>query len=483
MRNGFKAKTVACPACGSLLDLASKNHEVLSQLEPGRFPPMGHLCVGMRGRVDDLAIEVVGRLRFKGRSYDEEDGEEVWYWDEWLVLNEKGVYHWIAHDEGKYTLYAPFLPEDPPTKSTLDRPRFTCDGESFRVKERDSATIIFIEGEMTWRARIGDAVQYVDAIGANGALSVEWTDDEIEFYRCTPLTPREIFTRFECHKHLAVLDKEHARQTLRGRFMSRWLGSVFILLIGALTAFCCSLSLDVAGNNDIASGRISKLVVHSGEVGDNGTTLNDSDRPDSRSATESKGIVRAVKGTEPREMLFGHPNSLSEPLKWVVELDSAVDAYVLKAEVMMVPPVDRMYFVLISPQGTPHQMFSFQLFEPGWGQANDSVRFSVPTSGKWTLQVGATTAGSPRITAPANYRLVPPPQSHSGLEWKIRDQNVNAAWPCLGSVALLLFMGVYGLLGLIVMIVRGSSGPRYAVVLRTLSVEHHQRVKFGEEGA
>ena len=224
-----------------------------------RYPPSGHLCVGMRGRVEDCDIEVVGRLRFKGSSYDEEDGEEVWYWDEWLVLNEK-VVPLIAHDEGKYTLYTPFIPETPPPKSALNSRRFDVDGVSYRVKERDSARIILIQGEMTWRARIGDAVNYVDASGENVSLSIEWTEDEIEFYRCTPLHPKEIFTRFALTEHLRVLEEKNADQVRRARFTKQWLTALVILFVGALLTVCGGMMLDLASNHTVASGTVSKAL-------------------------------------------------------------------------------------------------------------------------------------------------------------------------------------------------------------------------------
>ena len=81
VQNGFKAKTAACPACGSLLDLTSPKYEVLSQISPGKYPPTGYLCLGMKGKMVDIAIEIVGRIRLKGQEYDPHDGWESWYWD------------------------------------------------------------------------------------------------------------------------------------------------------------------------------------------------------------------------------------------------------------------------------------------------------------------------------------------------------------------------------------------------------------------
>jgi hypothetical protein len=65
-----------------------------------------------------------------------------------------------------------------------------------RVRERGSAHIDYLEGELTWKARVGDTMQYIDAEGATQLFSIEWTPDEIEFWRGKRVQAREVATAF-----------------------------------------------------------------------------------------------------------------------------------------------------------------------------------------------------------------------------------------------------------------------------------------------
>ena len=80
----------------------------------------------------------------------------------------------------------PLYSRDTSPKSALNSRRFDVDGVSYRVKERVRESFSF--KEMTWRARIGDAVNYVDASGENVSLpsSGRRMMNFIDALHCTP---------------------------------------------------------------------------------------------------------------------------------------------------------------------------------------------------------------------------------------------------------------------------------------------------------
>ena len=82
-------------------------------------------------------------IRLKGQEYGPHDGWESWYWDEWLILSEKGNYYWIEHDEGNYSIYEVLNPKGSPTR---DIGRHVFAGRRLLPhQERGDAVIVFIE--------------------------------------------------------------------------------------------------------------------------------------------------------------------------------------------------------------------------------------------------------------------------------------------------------------------------------------------------
>jgi hypothetical protein len=51
------------------------------------------------------------------------------------------------------------------------------------VRAVGEARIDYLEGELTWRAKVGDTVKYAEGEGGGQLHSIEWTSDEVEFYR------------------------------------------------------------------------------------------------------------------------------------------------------------------------------------------------------------------------------------------------------------------------------------------------------------
>jgi hypothetical protein len=132
--------------------------------------------LGMNGQVANEMHQIIGRIRYS----DDEDE-----WDEWLLLSAAGAYRWFSDsDDVGLVLWYPFTPAQPVDPRTINRgTRINLGETSAVVRSRGTAAIDYLEGELTWKARVGDTMNYAEAVEGNTLYSVEWTEDEVEFYR------------------------------------------------------------------------------------------------------------------------------------------------------------------------------------------------------------------------------------------------------------------------------------------------------------
>ncbi len=195
INNPGRSKIAVCPWCNSQIDLTQPPYQSMGLV--GRRPdPIGTpFKLGMKGIIGFVNYQVIGRIRYidTGEEYasvsglDDEDADEGSdEWDEWLLLSEEGAYRWISDsDDVGLVLWEPFTPTAPVDPDTIRRGVSLNleDAASARVRSRGSATIEFLEGEMTWRAMLGDRMNYAEAVNRSRLYSVEWTPEEVEFYR------------------------------------------------------------------------------------------------------------------------------------------------------------------------------------------------------------------------------------------------------------------------------------------------------------
>jgi hypothetical protein len=190
------SKQVVCPNCGSQIDLTRPPFSIMGNVGNRPEPTGTPFQLGMQGTVGQDTYSVIGRIRYvdTGETYpsvgghyddDDDDDEGSDIWDEWLLLSAQGAYRWFSDSEDVgLVLWYPFTPTVPVDPSTIVRGGTIDLGQGpARVRSRGSATINYLEGEMTWSARVGDRMNYAEAVARdNTMLSVEWTENEAEFY-------------------------------------------------------------------------------------------------------------------------------------------------------------------------------------------------------------------------------------------------------------------------------------------------------------
>ena len=176
IKNLGRSKSIICAACNSQIDLTRPPYQVIGNVGQRPVPIGAPFQLGMQGAIGPETYAIIGRVRY--RDQDDE-------WDEWLVLSTGGAYRWISDsaDVGM-VFWKPVTPPAPIDPSIIERGGvFNLGYGPAQVRSRGDAVIAYQEGELTWRARLGDRMDYAEAVSGNTLYSIEWTPNEIEFFQ------------------------------------------------------------------------------------------------------------------------------------------------------------------------------------------------------------------------------------------------------------------------------------------------------------
>lgn len=214
-----------CIHCGTLVKLSDA--VLQEQQMAARFPPMSPLRLGMKGTYRGKEWELCGRQVC--RQVDE---GEVYTWEEYLLAAPDGDVLYLEYDEGKWKISEPFVPDRAYSPGELqvyrEGSRLTLDGHQRLVSDAGQYEIVFAEGDFPWMIVPGRKTHFLDASFGSQFHCVEWTDEEMEYYRGQYLDERQIFTVFGLRHLIARLD--HRLKTLR----SRQLFGAWCLALGVL---------------------------------------------------------------------------------------------------------------------------------------------------------------------------------------------------------------------------------------------------------
>ena len=335
-QGGRKVKSIVCRHCTSHIDLTKPEFEILGKLDAGEHAPTGPVRLGMTADIDGTTHEVVGRIRF------EEDGER---WDEWVLLATNGKLLWLVEAEGRYEICRSMTPTTPiRTEDLYAGATVSFDGKHLRVREAGVARIVYLEGELTWRARVGDTAHYAEAALGTNRFSFEWTDEEIEFFRVHRITRGALGDMFGFTKQALALEDPRAATY---RMSARLLG------FAALAALLVALF-----GNSLTQKRIAV---------DNETKV---------AASKLKGGIR-----------------LGE-----IELAAGRGHYALHARAIVQANANS-YTVRIGKKGSePKPVLRFNLVGTKFGTEEAEVAFQVPETATYELWLTGEQRGGPEAT-------------------------------------------------------------------------------------
>ena len=189
-----------------MVDAADANHAILSRASPKegkQYQPK--LPLGSKGKLDGEAVEVIGfmvrRTRSEGVAYD---------WREYLLAAPNGRYRWLTEYNQHWNVVD--VLSDPPAGGIVEVEAVLYRGTTFKhFSTAQSAEVIQVAGEFTWRVRHGESCRAVDYVAPPQMLSCESSDKEVSWSLGRYAAADEIATAFGL-KQLAAPLGVHANQ-------------------------------------------------------------------------------------------------------------------------------------------------------------------------------------------------------------------------------------------------------------------------------
>lgn len=158
---------VTCPACNSIIDANDPDFKILQKgLNAKQYTP--DIPLNSRGKLNGVLWEVIGFLVKK---------DSIYYWREYLLFNPYKGYRWIVDNDGHFSIFKR-IHSVPSYNNNFSGEKVNYRGQSFKLFNRGSANVVYVEGEFFWRVKRGDVTSVEDFILPPRGLSVERSTNE-----------------------------------------------------------------------------------------------------------------------------------------------------------------------------------------------------------------------------------------------------------------------------------------------------------------
>ncbi len=199
---------VGCASCGAVVDTADANHKLLSKAlsqRDERYSP--RIPLGSKGTLEGKPVEVIGFLvkqtTIEGIAYD---------WREYLLAGDNATYRWLTEYNGHWNT-ADVLSHPPASSGAMELAEVQFSGQKFKhFASTQSAQVIQVAGEFTWRVRVGENNQVVDYVAPPLMLSRESTNSELSWSLGSYVEPEVIKEAFKLSGNLPTPINVYANQ-------------------------------------------------------------------------------------------------------------------------------------------------------------------------------------------------------------------------------------------------------------------------------
>lgn len=219
-----RAKYISCQYCGNVLDTQSEEHQIMMSLSPPeQHRPLSFIKIGLVANFFGKKYQVIARTRWLQdyQEYYNEDGEsgyskELWAYDEWLMISEQRTYFYLVEDKSGYYISDEIIPTKPSLPSNGSNYwSFLASQSEQLIQEYGSAQVLHFEGESNYQIKINDTIGFASYKQGKDIYTGEWRLDEetgdikeIEFFRETYISKKEVLAAFEANEELdAFRDK------------------------------------------------------------------------------------------------------------------------------------------------------------------------------------------------------------------------------------------------------------------------------------
>lgn len=169
--SGERAERLGCPYCGAVSDIAGQR--VIAQQEAARQTP--DIPIGGRGTFENVVYVCIAYVR-RGSDFD----GEHFSWDEYLLWSEGIGYRWLVKDpENGWSWVVPVNVAEIDLRHFPDHAIWG--GQSYNLRNRNTATVEYVLGEVYWKVSVGDQSQVMDFSHGHDVLGRELTGTEVHW--------------------------------------------------------------------------------------------------------------------------------------------------------------------------------------------------------------------------------------------------------------------------------------------------------------
>ena len=193
---GLRPQTVNCPNCGGTVTIRDRKgvamavcahcNSALDVAVPGKV----RLLYKAKQRKRGFPLEIGATGTLHGVEYivtgivvsREDVSDGIYEWVSFQLFNPEQGYAFLELENGHWLLFKSLKHpvKFDPHQAARGR-TFSYRGQKYKVFERSAARVVYVEGELSWVARLEDRNEYMDAIRPPHLISAEWTKKEIEW--------------------------------------------------------------------------------------------------------------------------------------------------------------------------------------------------------------------------------------------------------------------------------------------------------------
>lgn len=177
--------SVSCKSCKSIIDTKDENFQILKKANDKRTVRPA-IPIGTRGKFSGKVYEVIG---FMVRS------DSGYYWREYLLFNPYHGFRWLTEIDGHWSYVKKINTVGDSSTGFNSSQRFK--NKNFKLFNRGSATVNYVEGEFYWRVKQGDYAAMYDFISPPFMISKEVTKDEVTWSQSTYIERERIASIFD----------------------------------------------------------------------------------------------------------------------------------------------------------------------------------------------------------------------------------------------------------------------------------------------
>jgi len=184
LRAAGQSMSAVCGSCGSIIDTATPQLQVIQQADAAVRKLLPILPIGQRGKLLGIDCEVIG---FVSRT------EDSVTWFEYLLFNPWLGFQWLISFQGHWTIVDRLTSIPDESGNTV-----YFAGRSFKLFAKGTATVGGVLGEFYWKVQRGEQAQVADYIDPPEIISGETYPGlaEVTWSHGKYLTPKEIEEAF-----------------------------------------------------------------------------------------------------------------------------------------------------------------------------------------------------------------------------------------------------------------------------------------------